>query len=424
MKILVVAPWVPGKIRPRSLRFVEYLARRHELRFVVGVSSAEDRDALSNLEKLGSAVPVPLSRAGGIWRSFRALFTATSLQQAYVNSPRFETMLSAELVSFAPDVCYFNVIRTGHLLPLARSTGILLDLDETRSEYYRQQRRHGRTLVGRLIGLLEYGRMKRAEEQAISLADVIVVSSPADVGFGAGKPFHLVRTGLELDRETAVGSSCGQEELVFAGRLDYAANADGIIWFTKNVLPRLAAVRPNVQLRIIGSAPTRKVRRLTSDRVRVTADVPELGLFLSQAACVIAPISSATGVQMKLLEGLAAGTPVICTPKVAAGAEVVDGREVLVAETADEWLSAVVRLLDGAALRADLAVRGRAWLLQHHDADVVGAEMEFLVNAARAAGRERKKPSMPRRSVQEPGRHRLSTRNRAGYNELVGSGEP
>jgi glycosyltransferase involved in cell wall biosynthesis len=94
------------------------------------------------------------------------------------------------------------------------------------------------------------------------------------------------------------------------------------------------------------------------------------------------------GIQNKVLEGLATGTPVVCTSLAAAALQVNPGQDLLVADGAHNFADAVLRLLDDPALCGQIGQAGRRYVEKHHDWDGVAARLEDVYAAVqRAAGR-------------------------------------
>ena len=83
---------------------------------------------------------------------------------------------------------------------------------------------------------------------------------------------------------------------------------------------------------------------------------------------------------------MAHGLPVVATPAAVEGMHLRDGEDVLVADDAEGFAAAVVRVHRDAALWATLAANGRANVARHFSADAArGAVRElFLTPAARA----------------------------------------
>ena len=99
-----------------------------------------------------------------------------------------------------------------------------------------------------------------------------------------------------------------QPVIVFTGAMDYFANIDGVVWFTKEILPLIKKEIPEIQFYIVGSNPTKEVLSLSSNNgVTVTGYVPDTREYLNKATVVVVPLRIARGIQNKILEAMAMG---------------------------------------------------------------------------------------------------------------------
>jgi polysaccharide biosynthesis protein PslH len=89
-----------------------------------------------------------------------------------------------------------------------------------------------------------------------------------------------------------------------------------------------------------------------------------------------------------VLEALALGTPIISTRKGAEGLDLVDGRDLLLADTAAEFAAATLRVLSSPALRHELSTQGRQAVARYDWSHSVAA-IETLIDQAVAAGGKR-----------------------------------
>jgi glycosyltransferase involved in cell wall biosynthesis len=69
--------------------------------------------------------------------------------------------------------------------------------------------------------------------------------------------------------------------------------------------------------------------------------------------------------RVKVLEALAAGKPVVASPLAIEGLGVVDGEQLLTAETDDEFAERISRVLEDERLRARLGAEARVWAEQN-----------------------------------------------------------
>jgi glycosyltransferase involved in cell wall biosynthesis len=89
--------------------------------------------------------------------------------------------------------------------------------------------------------------------------------------------------------------------------------------------------------------------------VTVTGRVPSVQEYVARASVAVAPMRSGSGIQFKVIEAMATGTPVVATPTATVGLQAVADRDLLVADGAEAFASQVVRLLRDRALGAHLA---------------------------------------------------------------------
>jgi glycosyltransferase involved in cell wall biosynthesis len=123
---------------------------------------------------------------------------------------------------------------------------------------------------------------------------------------------------------------------------------------------------PAARFRIVGAAPSPAVKVLaTEPAVEVTGAVEDVRPHSAAAAVSVAPLRIARGVQNKVLEAMAMARPVVVTPAALDGIDAAAEEHVLVAEGAQAFAGAVVRVLAGEA-PPDLGAKARARVLSHH----------------------------------------------------------
>jgi glycosyltransferase involved in cell wall biosynthesis len=134
-----------------------------------------------------------------------------------------------------------------------------------------------------------------------------------------------------------------------------------VLWFARDVWPRIRARRPDAEFAIVGSSPTAAIRRLASTDagIFVTGKVEAVQSYLWGAAVSVVPLLTARGVQTKVLEAVAAGLPVVMTSSVHGGLPEEVYPACHVADSAAAFADEVLALLEkpGAERRA---IAGRA----------------------------------------------------------------
>jgi sugar transferase (PEP-CTERM/EpsH1 system associated) len=178
----------------------------------------------------------------------------------------------------------------------------------------------------------------------------------------------------------------GARAIVFTGAMDYWPNVDAVTWFADRIFPAIRERFPAVRFVIVGSRPGDAVVALARQPgVTVTGSVPDVRPYLAHAACAVAPLRIARGVQNKVLEAMAMARPVVVTPQAAEGIRATAGRDYLLAHGEAAFAAAVNRVLANPACA--LGVAARATILQNYDWDRNLAVVDrWLEPAAQPAG--------------------------------------
>jgi sugar transferase (PEP-CTERM/EpsH1 system associated) len=156
--------------------------------------------------------------------------------------------------------------------------------------------------------------------------------------------------------------------LMFSGAMDYHANVDGIIWFCKEILPKIRLVIPRIQLYVVGSNPTRHVQKLgRHDGIKVTGFVEDVRKYYQMADVCLAPLRIARGVQNKILEAMAMGKPIVSTSMAVQGIDAVNCEQLLVADNPKDFAQVVLRLLSDDEMRRELGSKARQFVKLYYD---------------------------------------------------------
>ena len=151
------------------------------------------------------------------------------------------------------------------------------------------------------------------------------------------------------------------------GNFTYLPNVEGLAWFHDRVWPRIEA-SSGAELVVLGPG---------SDAVSPSGLglVADLGAALEQASVMVVPLLHGSGTRVKALDGMAHALPVVGTTLGMEGLEVRSGHDCLVADSADAFSGAVLRLLDDPATAARIGAAGRSLVADRYALPVVAAEI-------------------------------------------------
>ncbi len=205
-------------------------------------------------------------------------------------------------------------------------------------------------------------RWRWYEEMAVRRYRRVVVMSDKDAGLLTGARTVVIPNGVDLDRfmPSPEPTDC---RLLFVASFAHFPNVVACRWFLEHVWPRLSGVTLEV---VAGRDPERYWQQFTGETaipqapgITLHAFVPDVERLYRQCQIVVVPTQVSAGTNLKVLEAMAAGRPIVSTPSGCAGLDLRPGVEILVAESGEEFAAAIGELRDDAGKRTALATRAR-----------------------------------------------------------------
>jgi len=367
-------------------RLIERMQRSHEVRVVAFAHDDEDRQAARYLSGLGfptTAIPIDLRRQK--LRALPLLFGSRPLTLGVYGSSALQR--AVDELAPACDVGYaYSSSMGAFLAPHARLRRVMhfAELDSDKWRQYAERSRWPMSLV--------YAREQRTllafERRIAHSFDENVLCTPLEQRVFEreipGARSLVMRNGVDLAFYRPQPERAEPGHLVFVGVMDYLPNIDGCTWFVREILPRLRARCPTAKLSIVGSRPTPEVLALGRELgVTVTGFVDDPREWLARASVSVAPLRIARGIQNKVLEALAMGLPVVGTTSATQGVEGEPGRDFLLANSVDEQVAAIARLIEDPQLARKLGAQGRAFVESRYDWDVALRPLDELLERLR-----------------------------------------
>ena len=154
--------------------------------------------------------------------------------------------------------------------------------------------------------------------------------------------------------------------ILFQGAMNRDLNIEAVHFFHDKVWPTVRRAVPEAEFMIVGNAPASSVVGLgEAPGITVTGSVPSMRPYYARCAISIAPIFVGWGIITKVVMSMAAGRPVVTTGVSNDGIKAVSGRDLLIADTPEEFVEATVRLLTDHDFRLTMARNGRRFALNH-----------------------------------------------------------
>jgi sugar transferase (PEP-CTERM/EpsH1 system associated) len=372
---------------------VRHLARRHEVTVACLADAPADLENVAGLAPLVRAIDaVPLCRSRARFRALVALAAGTRpLTVAYFDEPLLQRCVASRVAAGEFDLAL--VCSSGMAQYVERYAKLprviqFSDLDSQKWRLYAEQSRFPRSAVYRV----EAERLLRHERHIGMTFDCSLFCSARELEdfrrLAPGVPSGCVRNGVDVDYFHPSGGQHDPHNLVFTGVMNYRPNVEGVLWFCREVLPRVRGELPAATFTVCGSSPSRAIRALAGrGGVVVTGAVPDVRPYLARAAAAVVPVRIARGLQNKLLEAMAMGLPVVSTTAACAGVDADAAREVAVADDPAQFAAAIVALLRDPSRRAAMSRASRAAVETHYRWEKSLARLDEVL--ARAVARRR-----------------------------------
>lgn len=398
MRILFLAqrvPYPPNRgDKITTWRLVQRLGRAHEVRIVAFAHDEKDVAAAEELRKKGfptTAIPYR-DRAAKI-AALPLLLTRTPLTLGVYGSRALQA--AVDELAPASDLAYAYSSSMGAFLERHPRLPRVMHFGELDSDKWRQYAERSGFPMRQVYGREHRTLLEFERRIARSFAANVVCTPLEKAVFEReipGATAVVLRNGVDLARFAPRWDGRERGRIVFTGVMNYLPNAEGCVWFVREILPLVRREVPEATFSIVGSHPTPEVRRLADvPGVEVTGFVDDTRDWLGRASVAVAPLRIARGIQNKVLEALAMGLPVVGTTCATQGVDGVDGRHFRVRDDPDGFAREVAALLRDPAAALALGREGRRFVEDTYDWEVVFAPLDALV--ARCAATASKSPA-------------------------------
>lgn len=274
------------------------------------------------------------------------------------------------------DIIHLQLARMMPYVTKWRRAPIVVDFVDTLSLNMRRRLVREKLLVKPLL-FYEWLKMKHYEANLVTHFNGAVISSPVDRNaLPYGDKVEVVPNGVDIDYFRYTSTSHRESEtIIFTGNMGYFPNVDAVTYFCRYIFPQIKRNLPDVRFRIVGYSPRPVISKLRTfdGSIEVTGFVDNIANELGRASIAVAPMQSGSGVQNKILEAMATGTPVVATKLATHAIDLQAGRDIMIADRPSEFANVVVRVLKDRLLRHRLGLSGRKLVEQKHSwARVVG----------------------------------------------------
>jgi GT2 family glycosyltransferase len=320
-------------------------------------------DWVDSIARYGVNVLVSMSNLEGFLVSHR-----DQLDFILVSRPSVMGEVASAITLHAPQVPLIYDMVDAHGLRLSRKAAISGSPEDLRNS------RH----------------IEAVERRSSRLADITVAVSRAEVDHISSVSGINVTSLVIPTIHKAVPNIPGfegREGILFVGGFQHDPNVDAAVYLVGEILPRVSAKIGPIPVTIVGSRPRPEVLELASETVRVLGWIADLTPEYARHRMVVAPLRYGAGVKGKIGEALSHGVPIVTTPIGVEGYDVVHGRDILVGESTDDLVDAIVQNYDNAVAWSGLSENGALSVERTAGEPALQSLLRQLIDLARTVRR-------------------------------------
>jgi glycosyltransferase involved in cell wall biosynthesis len=125
------------------------------------------------------------------------------------------------------------------------------------------------------------------------------------------------------------------------GSMNWHPNEQGIKWFLEECWDKIRQTTPNVQAYFAGRYMPNWLKNTSIEGVHIVGEVEDSIRFMTSKQIMVVPLLSGSGIRIKIIEAMSIGKTVIATTIAAEGIMYEDGKNIIIANSAEEFASAV-----------------------------------------------------------------------------------
>jgi O-antigen biosynthesis protein len=227
-------------------------------------------------------------------------------------------------------------------------------------------------------------RMRDMELTSAKTADLVVAVSEAErkalLQADPNLAVEVIPTVFDMPSDVRLEID-QRSGLLFVGGFWHTPNVDAVLWFAREIWPLVLRERPDMIFRIVGSnAPEQVLDLRGRPGIEVLGYVPDLTDLFAYSRMSVGPLSYGAGVKGKIGQSMAYGLPVVTTSIGAEGMALEHGKHLLIADAAEEFAAAVLRLASDDDLWRRLQANGRRFIEETQSMAAVRGKLRALMD--------------------------------------------
>ncbi len=367
MKILFITSRIPYPLfrgdKLRVYNLIRNLSKSNEIILLSFVENKSEYELQNELAKYCTRIElIYLPVWKSVINSVLGFFSKLPIQVKYYNSKKMNTVVKNVIQEEKPDLIHTHLIRMAPYTFDIDHPKKVIDLTDAVSLYLKRFQKLTKNPFLKLFLLIEKNRMYKYEK-IIQKYDRAFVCSEIDKEYLLSRntklKINLVYNGIELENYKTKKHIKRLNSIIFTGNMSYYPNSDAVEYFVKEIFPQILLKVPSAKFYIVGQNPSSKIIKMKSQNIIVTGFVKDICSEYLQSDIAVSPIRYGAGTLTKILESSSLGIPVIATPIGSLGLNLQHNKEILIANSKEEFADYAIKLLNSKKERERIGINGK-----------------------------------------------------------------
>jgi polysaccharide biosynthesis protein PslH len=346
----------------------------------------EARHELGKLCRRIEVVHLPIESSPALlyWKAISSLFTKDPLSVNWVKSGVMRKKLIELMDSNKIDLVHFDTISLATYRQYVGNTPKILNHHNIESHLLKRRTQFEKNPLKRLFYALEGEKLEQYERIACAEFDTNFTVSELDkqrlLELVPGSRGDVIANGVDIEYFKPSTQTVRPGNILMASGMNWFPNRDAVLYMCNEIWPLLTKHMADMSWTVVGASPPQQILDLakTDKRVTVTGFVNDVRPHLAEAEIYLCPMRDGGGTRVKILDALAMGKAIVATTMGCEGIHVTPEKNVLIANTPDEFVKQIRRLHDNPDLRRSLGQEARKLAVENYSWPVIGRNLSTV----------------------------------------------
>jgi glycosyltransferase involved in cell wall biosynthesis len=314
--------------------------------------------------------------------AFLNLFSSQSYFVSRFFFKEYEEVLIKKLQTNSFDIVQLEGVFMATYIPIIKkysNAKIVLRSHNVEHQIWERHLLSEKNFLKKMYLTIQNNRLKGFEINTCNKVDAIVTITDEDKknisSICPKTPINTCLTGVNLEEYKQVLQSKNPNTLFHFASMDWMPNIEAVDWLVTHVWNTIVKQQPEATLILAGKGMPERIKKLNSKHIIIIDDVIDAVAFYNTYDIMLVPLWSGSGLRIKLVEGLAYGKAIITTSIGAEGIDYEKNKHLLIADTSEEFASAILSLISNSTLKLNLQKAARNLAEKHFDYKVNAAKL-------------------------------------------------